>query len=117
MSSARVGAPNVYPLGHPNRVKFVQSQPVAAEPDERAAAIFPPEPVGALEQEAVDTPAGDPGGEGVETTIEQEGPSAMSATDGPSSPIADPGAAGDAGAQNELADIRPATSVPEPDGQ
>ena len=117
MSSARVGAPNIYPFGHPSRARFVQAQMVEVEPDERAAAIFPSEPSGGPEAEAVTTPAGDPGGEGVTTTTEQEGASAMSATDAPSVPDTAPGAVGDAGAQNELADIRPATGAPATDTQ
>jgi len=90
MSSARVGAPNIYPLGHPSRVRFVQAQPVAAEPDERAAVTLPVEPSGGSAEEAVTVPAGDPGGEGTQTTIEPEGTSALSASDVPSAPIPDP---------------------------
>ncbi len=70
MSSARVGAPNIYPLGHPNRVRFVQAQPVAAEPDEPAAAIFPPDESGPKEQEAGTEPTGEAGGEGSEPSAE-----------------------------------------------
>jgi len=111
MSSARVGAPNIYPLGHPSRARFVQAQPVEAEPDERAAVIFPSESSGDTEAEAVMTPAGDPGGEGVTTTIEPEGAPVLSASDAPSAPITDPGEVGDDSATPGTGNA-PATVVP-----